>query len=339
MNKTSLIDRWLCSPVLVVTVLLCGCEPKEAADKPLTLRMAHVYEVSAPTHAYGMEHLSERLREKTNDLDVTVYPAAQLGSESELLEQLVAGELDLAITGPSFLAMWHPPVGVLDAAFASRDLDHMLEMAGSEEMAPEWDELRKKYDARVLDTWAYGSRHVTSNVPIRHPDDLDGFRLRSPAARIFQASAEALGASPMPIAFSEVYLALQQGIADGQENPVPVIKSMGFHEVQKCLNLTGHIQSSLQILVNERTWKRLTADQQKALLESIQELGDEVYEGLIQDEKKLIEEWRKDGTMEIIEDVDVDAFRQRCRKYFSKGFEFSDVYNRITAEPSEEDDQ
>ena len=336
MNKISLIDRRLCLLVLVAVVLLCGCESEQASDKPLTLRMAHVYEVSAPTHVYGTEFLSERIREKTNDLDVTVYPAAQLGSESEILEQLVAGELDLAITGPSFLAMWHPPVGVLDAAFATRDLDHMLEIAGSDKMAPEWDQLRKKYDARVLDTWAYGSRHLTSNKPIRHPDDLEGFRLRAPGARIFQASAEALGASPMPIAFSEVYLALQQGIADGQENPVPVIKSMGFHEVQKCLNLTGHIQSSLQILVNERTWKRLSADQQKALLESIQELGDEVYEGLIKDEKKLIEEWRKDGTMEVIEDVDVDAFRERCRKYFSKGFKFSNVYNRINAETSKE---
>lgn len=324
---------------LMVALLLCGCESEMASDKPLTLRMAHVYEVTAPTHVYGTALLSERLREKTNNLDVTVYPAAQLGSESELLEQLVAGELDLVITGPSFLAMWHPPVGVLDAAFATRDLDHMLEIAGSEKMAPEWDELRKQYDARVLDTWAYGSRHLTSNIPIRHPDDLVGFRLRAPGAQIFQASAEALGASPMPIAFSEVYLALQQGIADGQENPVPVIKSMGFHEVQKCLNLTGHIQSSLQILVNERTWKRLTADQQGSLRSVIEELGEQVYEGLMKDEKQLIEQWRKDGTMQIVDDVDMNAFRERCRKFFSKGFEFSDVYNRITAEPADNNQQ
>ena len=186
--------------------------------------MAHVYEVSAPTHAYGAALLSERLLEKTNELDVTVYPAAQLGSESELLEQLVAGELDIAITGPSFLGMWHPPIGVLDAAYVSRDLDQMLETARSDQMAPEWDALRNKYDLRVLDTWPYGSRHLTSNVPIRHPDDLKSFRLRLPASRTYQASGEALGASPMPIAFSEVYLALQQGIADGQENPVPVIR-------------------------------------------------------------------------------------------------------------------
>jgi TRAP-type transport system periplasmic protein len=320
-------------PMLVVS--LCGCQSDDAADKPLRLRMAHVYEVSAPTHAYGTAHLAERLRQVTGNLDVTVYPAAQLGSEAELLEQLVAGELDLAISGPSFLAMWHPPLGVLDAAFATRDLNHMLETARGDEMAPHWDELRKEFDVRVLDTWAYGSRHITSNIPIRHPDDLNGFRLRMPGASVWQASGAALGASPMPISFGEVYLALQQGIADGQENPVPVIKAMGFHEVQDCLNLSGHIQSSVQILMNERVWQRMDADQQAALLKTVQDLGEEVYRGTVEDEARLIAEWRKEGTMQIIEDVDVDAFRVRAREFFSSGYAFSELYNRITAEPVE----
>lgn len=331
------MKRWPYQLVLVSVLLLGGCKPE--SDNRLRLRMAHVYEVSSPTHAYGTAFLSERVRAKSDSLDVTVYPTAQLGSESELLEQLVAGELDIAITGPSFLAMWHPPIGVFDAAFASRDLDQMLENQRSEETAKEWDELRKKYGVRVLDCWVYGSRHITSNKPIRHPDDLKGFRLRMPGSRVWQSSGASLGASPMPIAFSEVYLALQQGIADGQENPVPVIKAMGFHEVQKCLNLTGHIQSSLQILVNERTWQRLTPEQQQALQESIQELGREVHRGTVADEKKLIEQWRKDGTMEIIDDVDVDAFRKGCREYFSKGFAFSELYNRLTAESANEDKQ
>ena len=319
----------------ILVISLCGCQSDDAADRPRRLRMAHVYEVSAPTHAYGAAHLSERLQQATTDLDVTVYPASQLGSESELLEQLVAGELDLAISGPSFLGMWHPPLGVLDAAFASRDLNQTLETARGKDMAPHWDELRKRYDIRVLDTWAYGSRHITSNIPIRHPDDLNGFRLRLPASRIYQASGKAMGASPMPISFSEVYLALQQGIADGQENPVPVIKAKGFHEVQKCLNLTGHIQSSVQILMNERAWQRLNADQQDALLKTVRQLGEEVHRGLVEDEKRLIQQWRDDGTVQIVDDVDVDAFRVRAREYFSSGFAFSELYNRVTSEPVE----
>ena len=326
--------RWLRRAMTLAAILvasLCGCQSENTEDGPLRLRMAHVYEVSAPTHAYGTAHLAERLQQATDDLDITVYPAAQLGSEAELLEQLVAGELDLAISGPSFLAMWHPPLGVFDAAFCSRDLDHMLEMARGEQMAPHWEALRTKYDVRVLDTWAYGSRHITSNVPIRHPNDLEGFRLRMPGASVWQASGAALGASPMPISFGEVYLALQQGIADGQENPVPVIKAMGFHEVQEYLNLTGHIQSSVQILMNERTWQRMSETQQQALLKTVRELGDEVYRGTVEDEAKLIEAWRKDGSMKIVEDVDVDAFRERARKHFAQGFAFSELYNQITS--------
>lgn len=333
------MKRWPYQLVLMSVLLLGGCKPEKSADNRLRLRMAHVYDVSSPTHAYGTAFLSERVRKISDTLDVTVYPSAQLGSESELLEQLVAGELDLAITGPSFLAMWHPPIGVFDAAFASRDLDQMLENQRSDETAREWDELRKKYGVRVLDCWVYGSRHITSNKPIRHPDDLKGFRLRMPGSRVWQSSGASLGASPMPIAFSEVYLALQQGIADGQENPVPVIKAMGFHEVQKCLNLTGHIQSSLQILVNERTWQRLSPEQQQALQEAVQDLGREVHRGTVDDEEKLIEQWREDGTMEIIDDVDVDAFRKGCREYFSEGFAFSELYNRLTAESAKEDKQ
>lgn len=332
-RKCSPALSWYCQALTFFVIAFCGCQSDDAADKPQRLKMAHVYEVSAPTHAYGTAHLAERLQQATSDLDVTVYPAAQLGSETELLEQLVAGELDLAISGPSFLAMWHPPLGVLDTAFSSRDLDHMLEVARGEEMAPHWDELRQRYGVRVLDTWAYGARHITSNIPIRHPDDLDGFRLRMPAASVWQESGKALGASPMPISFAEVYLALQQGIADGQENPVPVIKAKGFHEVQKCLNLSGHIQSSIQILMNERAWQRLDAEQQATLQKVVRELGEEVYRGVVEDEQRLIEEWRKDGTMQIVEDVDVDAFRKRARKHFSSGFAFSELYNQITSEP------
>ncbi len=339
MNRTSpptlLWHGSVLNYLMLLVVPICGCQTESGKDGPLRLRMAHVYEVSAPTHAYGAGHLAERLKQAGSDLDVTVYPAAQLGSEAELLEQLVAGELDIAISGPSFLAMWHPPLGVLDAAYASRDLDQMLETANGEAMAKHWDELRKKYDVRVLDTWAYGSRHITSNRPIRNPDNLEGFRLRMPAASVWQASGAALGASPMPISFSEVYLALQQGIADGQENPVPVIKAKGFHEVQKYLNLSGHIQSSIQILMNERTWKRMTSEQQAALTKAVQDLGKDVRRGLVEDEQRLIDEWRKDGTMEIVDDVDVNAFRKRAREYFSKGFAFSELYNEITAEPTE----
>ncbi len=315
--------------------IILGCGAADRSNPPTRLRMGHVYEITSPTHAFGAAHLGRQLTLSGVELDVTVFPAAQLGSESELLEQLVAGEIDLAIAGPSFLAMWHPPLGTFDAAYAFRDLEQMLEVAGSAEIAPHWEELRRRFGVRVLGTWAYGARHITSNRPIRHPDDLRGFRLRMPGAAVWQASGAALGASPMPMAFSEVYMALQQGIADGQENPVPVIQSMGFHEVQRYLSLTGHIQSSIQILINERVWQRLRADQQNALMKSVESLGHDVLVGLRQQEHDWLESWRVDGTMQIIDQVDVDAFRNRARDYFAEGFPFSELYRKITADPQQ----
>jgi tripartite ATP-independent transporter DctP family solute receptor len=292
--------------------------------------MGHVYEVKSPTHTFGASKLNGRLQQADVGLELRVYPAAQLGSESELLEQLVAGEIDMVIAGPSFLAMWHPPVGVFDAAYAFQDLEHMLKVADGPLMAPHWEQLRRRFGVRVLGTWAYGVRHITGNRPIRHPDDLRGFRLRLPAAAVWQASGKALGASPMPIAFAEVYMALQQGIADGQENPVPVIYAKGFQEVQEYLSLTGHIQSSIQLLINERVWQRLTPSQREALRQAIAGLSDEVLAGIRQQEAELLEQWRSSGAIEIIDDVDVAAFEERSRRFFAEGFPFSSLYMKIS---------
>lgn len=317
---------------MLLFALASGCDRLADPDAPRRLRMGHVYEVKSPTHAFGAAHLNARLQESDVDLELAVFPSAQLGSESELLEQLVAGELDLAIAGPSFLAMWHPPLGVFDAAYAFEDLEHMLEVADGPVMAPHWEELRRRFGIRVLGTWAYGARHITGNRPIRHPEDLSGFRLRLPGASVWQASGKALGASPMPIAFSEVYMAMQQGIADGQENPVPVIHAMGFHEVQRYLSLTGHIQSSIQLLINERVWQGLSGPQQVALQEAVIGLGGDVLTGTRRQESELLEQWREDGTMQVIDDVDIAAFEQRARRFFSDGFPFSPLYRDIAAD-------
>ena len=111
-----------------------GCDRRDPAESRLALKLAHVYEVRSPTHHYGAALLGERLAALDANLSITVFPAAGLGNEEELLEQLVAGELELAISGPSFLAMWHPPLGIFDAAYAFRDLDHMRQFAAS----PRW---------------------------------------------------------------------------------------------------------------------------------------------------------------------------------------------------------
>jgi len=298
------------------------------ADGPATLRLAHVYEVSAPTHRCGAARLADALAEGDGPR-VQVFPTAQLGNEAELLEQLATGQLDMAIAGPSFLAAWHEPIGVFDAAYVFDDLDHQSAFARSELGQQLWDGLREGHGMRVLDNWAYGERHITARRPIRRPEDLRGFRLRLPHARVWQESGRALGASPMPIAFSEVYMALQQGIADGQENPIVTIKTMGFHEVQTHLNLTGHSQSSTQLVIAERVWERLGEAQQSVLLAAAREAGEGVRTCIETADREILQEWKKAGTPRIVDDVNREAFRQRARRHFASGFVWSDLYGRI----------
>lgn len=319
------LPRAACS--LLVLAALASCGPG-ATGAPDTLRLAHVYEVTAPTHECGAAPLAREL-EAAGEPRVQVFPGAQLGNEAELLEQLVTGQLDLAIAGPSFLAAWHEPIGVLDAAYLFEDLDHQRDAARSALGQQLWDGLREAHGIRVLDNWAYGERHVTSRRPIRHPDDLRGFRLRLPHARVWQESGRALGASPMPIAFSEVYLALQQGIADGQENPVVTIKTMGFHEVQTHLNLTGHSQASTQLVMADRVWTRLDDGARSRLAEAARRAGDRVRDCIEEADARILQEWRTAGTMQIVDDVDRQAFRERARRHFADGFVWSELYARI----------
>lgn len=304
----------------------CGTRPEDGVTR---LRLAHIYDLRAPTHACGATEVARLVGEADVGLEVTVYPAAQLGNEGELLEQLATGQLEMAIAGPSFLATWHELIGAFDAAYAFDDVDHLLEVANGPVGQGLWDTLRERHGMRVLHTWFYGERHITARKPVRRPEDLRGFRLRMPDARVWLATGEALGASPMPMAFTEVYMGLQQGIADGQENPITTIQAMGFHEVQSHLNLTRHIQSSTQLLIAERIWQRLNDAQQAALEAAARAAGIEVRTCIEQGDEKILAQWRKDGALQIVDDVDVEAFRARARKYFSSGYVFSELYGRI----------
>ncbi len=325
----------LLAAALVLAAVAAGCRETEPGG-PRVLRFAHVYEPGAPTHRAGAAPLSERIAEAGVGLTVRVFPAAQLGSEAELLEQLATGQLEMAIAGPSFLATWHEPIGAFDAAYAFRDYEHLMAVAEGEIGDELWDALREDRGIRVLGTWFYGVRHVTANRPIRRPEDLRGFRLRMPDARVWLATGQALGATPMPVAFAEVYLALQQGLVDGQENPVPTIQAMGFHEVQSHLNLTGHIQSSTQVLIAESIWQQLSAEQQEALRAAVRELAEEVAACIAEDEERILAAWAESGAMEVVADVDLAAFRRRAREHFTEGWVFSDLYQQITAAHPEE---
>lgn len=298
----------------------------------VALRFGHVYDPEHPNQTCGAEPLAAQLAEDGSGLDVEVFPAAQLGTEEEMLEQVSSGSLELSIAGPSFLGVWHEQAAVFDAAYALRDVDQFEDVVNGEIGQQVWDDLREASGLRVLGSWYYGTRHITADKPVRAPEDLAGVKLRVPNAPLYMSNTEAMGGTATPVALGEAYLGLQQGVIDAQENPIPTIETMKFHEVQDYLSLTGHIVQGTMVVIGEETFQGLTPDQQEALSEVVTGLAGDVRDCVETQEQEVLEEWRESDAIEVVDDVDLDAFRTQTRDSLPDQFSWGQLYREIQDE-------
>ncbi len=272
------------------------------------LRWAHVYEITEPYHTEALWAASE-IRKRTNGrFDITVFPASQLGNENQLNEALGFGAIDIVYVGINFVAATYPPLGISGAPFMLRDLDHWKAYRDSKLFA----ELVQGYDEKtrhkITALTYYGQRHVTANRRISKPEDMQGMKLRVPPAPLFLMFTKSVGADATPIAFSDVYTALQQGLVDGQENPLPTIMAKKFYEVQSHIVLTGHITESMVTVIGSHVWNKLTPDDQKVFAETLKEAAAKATESIEASERILAGAFRKLG-MTVVE-PDREAFRK-----------------------------
>ncbi len=201
------------------------------------------------------------------EIDVQIFPSSQMGPDREMIEGVQTGVLEMAVPPSSFFAGWDPAFAVIELPYmyASKDiaLDVFHSDAGSEMLG------RLENQGLVGLGWLEnGLRHVTNNVrPIESPADLDGVKLRTMKVPAHVATFQALGANPTPMNFGEVYSALQQGVIDGQENPIALIDSQRFYEVQKHVSLTGHV-FTVYIPVISQSFMASLSDEHQALIKS-----------------------------------------------------------------------
>jgi len=272
------------------------------------LRWAHVYEITEPYHTEALWAASE-IRKRTNGrFDITVFPASQLGNENQLNEALGFGAIDIIYVGINFVAATYPPLGISGAPFMLRDLDHWKAYRDSKlfsELVQGYDE---KTRHKITALTYYGQRHVTANRRISKPEDMQGMKLRVPPAPLFLMFTKSVGADATPIAFSDVYTALQQGLVDGQENPLPTIMAKKFYEVQSHIVLTGHITESMVTVIGSHVWNKLTPDDQKVFAETLKEAASKATESIEASERILAGEFSKLGVTVV--EPDREAFRK-----------------------------
>jgi tripartite ATP-independent transporter DctP family solute receptor len=272
------------------------------------LRWAHVYEVTEPFHTEALWAAGEIRKRSGGRFDIEVFPASQLGNENQISEALGAGAIDIVYVGINFVAATYPPLGITGAPFMLRDFEHWKAYRGSKLFA----ELAKGYEDKtkhkITALTYYGQRHVTANKPIRTPQDMKGMKLRVPPAPLFSMFTKSVGADATPIAFSDVYTALQQGLVDGQENPLPTIMAKKFYEVQSHIALTGHITESMATVVGGHIWTKLTPEDRKLFADTLQEAAAKATEAIEASERVLAVELKRLG-MTVIE-PDREAFRK-----------------------------
>jgi tripartite ATP-independent transporter DctP family solute receptor len=199
-------------------------------------------------------------KETQGALEVKLFPNSQLGSDREMIEQLRSGVLEMYQGTTALLSSMANEFLALDLPFlwpTSEIQDKVLDGNFGKSLSKVTEQ--KKLGFVMLNFWDAGFRQLTNNKrPINTPQDIAGLKIRVMENPIHIATFKALKADPTPIAFGELYTALQQGVVDGQENPIPITYSQRFYEVQKFLSLTGHLNTPLCLLISQKTWDLLT---------------------------------------------------------------------------------
>ena len=239
---------------------------------------------------------------------IQAFYSSSLGAEREATEAVQLGTQELTFTSTGPVPNFVPEVKILDVPFLFRDYGHARAVLDG----PIGQELLQKFDARGIKALAWGEngfRHMTnSKRPVNGPDDLKGLKMRTMENPVHVQAYKGFGIIPTPMAFSEVFTALQQGTVDGQENPLSVITSAKFDQVQKYLTLTGHVYSPCVFLMNKEAFDKLSAADRTAFLEAAKEGVKANRLRVDSDEKLAVADLRAKG-MTVVDQVDKTRYQ------------------------------
>ncbi|WP_280540689.1 TRAP transporter substrate-binding protein [Chromohalobacter sp. 11-W] len=245
--------------------------------------------------------------ESDGRIDVQIFPNEQLGTEMEVINSIQLGTADMTITGES-LQNWAPKAAMMAVPYAFRDSEHLRKAVEGDIGKQIEQQIEEKAGLVPIAWFERGPRELTSNRPIKKPSDLDGLRLRVPNVPLFVDTWQALGAKPTPMAFSEVFTSLQQGTIDGQENPLSLIESASFNEVQDYVNVTDHVRSWIYVVIGKKKLESMPEDLQEVVLDAAQQMQSYEAKLFTEDQKRLRDALEEAG-MEFVE-VDQKAFAE-----------------------------
>ena len=298
----------------LLTTVLFGLGSLTASAQSLTIKLGHVGEPGS-LFAQSAEAFAEKANQKLGDkAEVKVFGSSQLGSDSELLKKLKLGTVDLALPS-TIMSSVDPSFALFEMPYLVKDRDHMARIRDEIVRSTLYPAAEKR-GYRVLGVWENGFRHITNNAkPINKVADLQGIKLRVPKGVWRVKMFEAYGASPSPMAFSEVFVALQTGVMDGQENPLAQIYPSRLYEVQDYLSLSGHVYTPAYLIAGA-SWKRFPEEVQQALEQAAVEMEPEVAEIAASLDEELLAKLKDAGI--AINEVDRQDFIDNSQSIYSQ---------------------
>lgn len=291
-------------------------EASAAAGEKITLRLAHSQSPEHLIHATA-ENFARLVSEKSEGaIQIDIFPGETMGTSAEMADACSTGDVDFYIASTGQYTQRYKPFSIIEAFYMFRDQDHLFKFYESDCFEQLKEGLAENCHVHILAPVYYGAREMTtSKKPLTSPEDFKGLKMRAANEPLPIAAIEALGGTPTPVAYNETYLALQQGVADGQENPPMSILAMKFYEVQDYLNLTDHQYQMMNIFMSDACKQKLNEKQLAVLTEAAEEAASQHNEQAIEQEDAAIQELSTH--LEIVE-TDKAAFAEKMKPMYEK---------------------
>ncbi|MEN4922123.1 DctP family TRAP transporter solute-binding subunit [Achromobacter spanius] len=291
---------------LLGAALFAGAALAPLSAHALDIKLGHVL---APSHSWNKaaEGFAAEVKEKTNGrVNFVLFPSGQLGNEKTMLEGLQIGSQGAAIIGSGSLQPIEPKFGVVELPY-TWSTSQQAYKAFDGELGQALAKLADKKNLTIISWWENGFRHVTNNRgAVNKPADLAGLKTRVTPDKMRLDTFTALGANPAPLAFGELYSALQQKVFDAQENPLSIIYTSSFFEVQKYLSLTGHVWGPASLIISKPVWSRISADDKKVVQAAADKWRDAQRKMISEGDQQFVAQLKDKGMQ--VNDVDKTAF-------------------------------
>jgi len=266
-----------------------------SAEAVTVLRLGHTDPPESPRHKAAL-FFAEKVKQYTGGkYEVNAYHSETLGSDPKLIEQVKLGVIDLCISGIAIYANQLPELGLLALPYLVETFDQGWYLYDNSPWVKEYFQKLQEKNIRVLSVWEAGFRCMTTKKPVNTAADVKGMKLRIAKSEMYVWIWSALGANPTVMALGEVYIGLQQGVIDGQENPIVTIHAQKFYEVAKNVSLTRHIYAPIPLATNEKAWQKLDKPTQDAILKAAAEAQKWHREAVVKQDEELLGEMTKRG--------------------------------------------